>query len=340
MWDFGDGTANSTDQNPTHMYTTEGSYNVSLTVGEEDGKNDTETKENYITVTTAEGGVPTADLLEVEDASGMSGTYVVVPVNVQNVRNGPVQSIRLTVDYSESVLTLTNISRGDLTTSWTGLKLSGDRHTVAIATLNNEDAIPDGSSGTIVLLNFSVIGSSEDTSPMNLSFIELSDPEGWKVGTAPAKNGTFTVSNLGTIAGRITYACNGTEIAGVVVNLTKEGTVVNTTVTNETGYYIFTDVNPDCYSVNAVKPRFFDNSTEVTVTAGATTILDMMLWLKGDLNNDGSIANAGDVVLMLRASVGDIPGDERYDLNGNGVIADAGDIVLLLRASIGDIILW
>ena len=114
---------------------------------------------------------------------------------------------------------------------------------------------------------------------------------------------------------------------------------MSTTVTNETGYYSFTDVNPDTYFVNASKPLFFENSTEVTVIAGESKIVDMMLWLKGDLNSNCNSADAGDVVLMLRASVQDIPGDERYDLNGNGVIADAGDVLLMLRASIGDIVL-
>ena len=31
-WDFGDGSAHSSSANPTHMYTTDGNYNVTLTV--------------------------------------------------------------------------------------------------------------------------------------------------------------------------------------------------------------------------------------------------------------------------------------------------------------------
>jgi hypothetical protein len=280
--------------------------------------------------------VPTADSLGVEDASGRSGTYVEVPVSITNAKNGPVQSIRLTVDYTESVLNLTGISSGDLTSAWTDLQLGEDRHTMVIATTHSEDAIQDGSSCSVVLLNFHVIGSSGDTSPMNMTLIELSNPEG-EVGTAPARNGTFSVSELDSIVDRITYACNGTGIAGVSVNLTKEGAVIDTTMANETGYYIFSDVIPGSYFVNASKQRFWDNSTGVTVIAGETTTADLALWLKGDLNNDGSVADAGDVVLMLRASVRDISGDTRYDLNGNGNIADAGDVVLMLRASVGDI---
>ena len=47
-WNFGDGT-NSTNQNPTHVYTTSGNYTVSLTASNAGGSNTT-TRQNYITV--------------------------------------------------------------------------------------------------------------------------------------------------------------------------------------------------------------------------------------------------------------------------------------------------
>ena len=139
---------------------------------------------------------PTANSFGVEDANGKSGTYVEVPVsitNVTNVTNGTIQSIRLRVDYNENVLNLTNISEGDLTSNWMNLQLGEDRHTMVIATAYTGDVISDGSTGSVVLLNFSVIGSPGDMSPMSMTLIELSNSEG-VVGTAPARNGTFTVT--------------------------------------------------------------------------------------------------------------------------------------------------
>ncbi|MBK7148539.1 MAG: PKD domain-containing protein [Bacteroidetes bacterium] len=59
LWDFGDGTT-STLQNPTHTYTTNGSYNVSLTVSY-NGCNDTETQSAYINVSTPVSASFTAD---------------------------------------------------------------------------------------------------------------------------------------------------------------------------------------------------------------------------------------------------------------------------------------
>jgi len=280
---------------------------------------------------------PTANSLGVDDATGGSGTYVVVPVNVVNVMNGPVQGFRLGVGYNESVLTLTSISTGNLTSTWERLLLGADKHTMIIATADTAEALPDGSTGSVLLLNFSVLGSAGDISPMNMTFIELSDPDG-NVGTAPAKNGTFEVAALGTIDGWISYTCNGTGISDATVNLKDAGgIVINTITTNETGYYSFTDLNPGSYFVNVSKLRFWANSTEVSVTAGVTTHADMTLCLKGDLNVNCSIADEDDVELMLAASVGQITGDMRYDLNENGNIADIGDVVLILKASVGDI---
>jgi len=48
-WDFGDGTT-STDQNPTHAYTANGQYTVSLTVTDSHNYQDTKTVTNFITV--------------------------------------------------------------------------------------------------------------------------------------------------------------------------------------------------------------------------------------------------------------------------------------------------
>ncbi len=64
---------------------------------------------------------------------------------------------------------------------------------MTIVTADTGAAISNGSSGSVVLLNFHVIGSPRDTSPMSMTLIELSNPEG-KVGTAPARNGMFTVT--------------------------------------------------------------------------------------------------------------------------------------------------
>ena len=50
QWDFGDGNT-STEQNPSHTYNSGGSFTIILTVTDASGPTDTETKENYISIT-------------------------------------------------------------------------------------------------------------------------------------------------------------------------------------------------------------------------------------------------------------------------------------------------
>ena len=143
----------------------------------------------------------------------------------------------------------------------------------------------------------------------------------------------------GTVAGKITYDCNGTGIANVMVNLTQGGTVVDSKMTDGNGNYTFTTVAPGDYSVNASKATFWGNSTPVTVTAGTTSEANMTLWLKGDLDGDCTVGDADDLLLMRQACLRLIAGDWKYDLNGNSINGDIGDFVLLKRASLGELVL-
>ncbi len=75
-WDFeNDGVADSTEQNPGHLYPAAGMYTVNLTVTGPGGSDD-EVKVEYITVTSAPVPAPVADF----NADPVSG---VEPLNVQ-----------------------------------------------------------------------------------------------------------------------------------------------------------------------------------------------------------------------------------------------------------------
>jgi len=141
----------------------------------------------------------TADNISVNNASGAPGTHVIVPVSIANTSNGPLYGIAFNITYNRSVISITDITdvtKGTLTDGW-GILLVNNSFTwgtkVNVAEGSTPDAIPNGSSGSVALLNFSVVGNLSEISNMNLSSIELSDGLG-KVGTAPPENGTFTVS--------------------------------------------------------------------------------------------------------------------------------------------------
>jgi PKD repeat protein len=89
-WDFGDGTS-STDQSPTHVYSTPGQYTISLTVSNSEGS-DTDEQTELITVNT---------LPEISILSSETDNTVCIEGN---------QSITLTVDPVDAVLSGTGLT--------------------------------------------------------------------------------------------------------------------------------------------------------------------------------------------------------------------------------------
>ena len=134
---------------------------------------------------------PTANNFGVEDASGYENTCVEVLVNITNVQSGPVTSIIFDIAYDKSVINVMDVQTGALTSLW-GTPTSnndflwGTRVSI-IYDGQTEHALQDGSTGSVALLNFSVIGESGETSMMDLTDIQLAGPPDYQVGTAPAK---------------------------------------------------------------------------------------------------------------------------------------------------------
>ncbi|AKB54940.1 cell surface protein [Methanosarcina barkeri MS] len=97
QWDFNnDGTVDSTEQNPSHIYSTAGTYDVNLTVSNADGS-DSEVKTEYITVTSA----ATNDL-------SISGIVNTVPGSAVFAKEP--NTIKVTNVMNTGTASLTNIS--------------------------------------------------------------------------------------------------------------------------------------------------------------------------------------------------------------------------------------
>ena len=231
----------------------------------------------------------TADNFGAEDASGYKNTYVLVPVNITNVHSESIAGIEFEFLYDSDVINLAKIQKGTLISQWRDPVKKGTKGDYVIAIVGAlSTAITNGSNGSIVVLNFSVIGEPGETSPMNLTNIKLVNTSWDETGTAPTKNGTFTVEGAGSISGKVIYACDGTGIAGATVNLMKDSVITSTTTTDSTGNYTFTDVLFGTYLVEVSKKKFWSNSTSgVTLSSPTTTVDDIILWPKGDKNGKG-----------------------------------------------------
>ena len=155
-------------------------------------------------------------------------------------------------------------------------------------------------------------------------------------GLVDAYQSVLAVAKMsGSISGEVLYTNNQSGIPDVNVSLIKDGDIIRKTKTNEKGRFLFENLSEGNYTINVSKPRFFNNVTTVSVIAGKESDVSLVMWRKGDLNNNGKSADAGDVSLMLKGSVLIIEPDWRYDLNNNGKLADAADVLLILKASVG-----
>jgi hypothetical protein len=139
---------------------------------------------------------PTATNFGVSNAFGDPNTFVLVPVNITNVQNGPIAGIIFDISYDSSIINLTKerVQRGDLTSGWDSPDYNPVNGRISIVSGGSGTEIINGTSGSVVILNFSVVGAPGAKSVLNISRIQLSDPTGFNIGTVTAKNGTFTIT--------------------------------------------------------------------------------------------------------------------------------------------------
>jgi len=143
----------------------------------------------------------------------------------------------------------------------------------------------------------------------------------------------FTVST-GNLDGTVTDGTSGNPIAGATV--TTGGTAADTTTTNASGFYSFTNIPTGAYSVTASGPGYAsDTATSVTVTTGGTTTQDFALApnLSGCLTD--TTASDFQAGVAAGVDVATSPGDVLLASSGGGETLDqqqntlgvSGDII-------------
>ena len=275
---------------------------------------------------------PTAESFGVNDASGDVGTYVIVPVNITNAQDGPIAGVIFDISYDTGILNVVGAERGDLTSGWdTPSKYNhawGTRVSIVGTTAN---AIQNGSTGSVVLLNFSLVGVG--SSSMNLSNIQLSDVSGMLIGTATPDDGTFTVTGeaapeleVYTISN---YTITPPQTTSIDVRFSEEVNWIIAIENATTGFVVRdwdgTSANPTpkiwdgTYEENGVVP---DGDYRVNVTGVNTTNPELRV------NNNTQIitvTSAPQVLTTLTVSSTDggsvtEPGEGAFTYNENTVV--------------------
>ena len=158
-WDFGDGNT-STEDSPTHLYTTSGTYDVTLSVVG-DGGSDTNTLSGYINVSDVQTPAIVLDPKYIETTSGSS-----VPIDVKVLGVSGMAAAQVTLFYDNSVMTYDSVTAGDF--------LKGDSDPLLVVTSNpgvnrlifytsslSSDLPSNDGDGIIATVNFTLNGSTD-----------------------------------------------------------------------------------------------------------------------------------------------------------------------------------
>ena len=83
--------------------------------------------------------------------------------------------------------------------------------------------------------------------------------------------------NPGSISGTLIDAVSGLPLVGFTVNISNNGTLIATAITDANGNYLISGLAPDSYSVSALGPNYQTGTLSVTVLAGNTASANFSL---------------------------------------------------------------
>jgi hypothetical protein len=205
-----------------------------------------------------------------------SGSAVVIPVTVGDTTGRDIFSYDFTVTFNQNILTPTTCSAATNTNTLSaaaGFTITTSPGT-GLVTISGFGSQALSGAGTLVNLCFNVAGTSGMTT--NLAFSSFVFNEGEPV--ANATGGTFTVTIVTAagvgVGGRVTTV-EGNGIRGIVVSLTDANGMVRTTITNETGYYRFQEVEAGAtyvIRVNAKRYSFKQAAQVMSINDEATEV--------------------------------------------------------------------
>jgi hypothetical protein len=140
---------------------------------------------------------PTADWLGIEeDFTIIKNSSTVVSIDISNTQNEPIAAIILSIEFNKSVVNISNIERGELVMNWDPPYLKHFDWGVRVVTVfsgNEGDAIPVGSTGSVLNLNFSAVGNFSESSYVNIISNSVASSGAMKIGYIPTRNVSVTI---------------------------------------------------------------------------------------------------------------------------------------------------
>lgn len=128
------------------------------------------------------------------------------------------------------------------------------------------------------------------------------------------------IPNPGSITGNVVDSNTGLPLVGILVNITKNSTLVATALTDSEGNFVIAGLAPDTYSIVASGGTYQTSAYSVSVTAGNTTVVNFSLQsqpgvVSGIITDSNSIPIANALVEVLQGT--NVLASAETDANGN-----------------------
>ena len=252
------------------------------------------------------------------------GEEVIVPVTIKI--NPGIAMFRFRVNYDTDGLELLSIENGSIITEGTLMDTpepEKNRVTFTWFTVG-EDVIGDGE---IAKIKFKVKDTARGDYPLEITYL----PEDLLNSNREQVPYTVVDGKISTgspVSGNVTSFGEATE--PVTLRLLENGTEIYK-VTSTDGTYSFSSVSPGAYTIEVSKNKHATRSYEITVDR-EDVVEDVAIYLKGDVNNDGTI-NVKDATLLRRyvAEWDGVTVDiDTADVNADGII-NVKDATILRR---------
>jgi len=126
------------------------------------------------TVSASNDSIVMSDSFGAKSVSSHDNKFVTIPIEIDNVKNGPIQTITFDLDYSDTVFKLNSIITSNEYKNW-NVNIGQDENNIVLYTSDQEYSIQNDTSNTIADIEFEVIGQQRDVAHIEFNNLEYSN---------------------------------------------------------------------------------------------------------------------------------------------------------------------
>jgi hypothetical protein len=208
----------------------------------------------------------------VPNMTATPGTAVTVPFRLENLGGAGVKAYQFDIEYNPAVVSPASVAATVNGTQSEGLSVFSNAPMPGLLKVVVFGAFPVSGDGVYVNLQFSAIGGTGASSPLNIRGFRLDDGQ-IPVFTIDGSLSIASATNENSIRGRLLTA-NGAGVSNAsVVLVSSSGTRAGNVISGSMGYFEFGGlVMGETYTVSVRSKRFTFTPRVVSVTQNITNV--------------------------------------------------------------------